>query len=75
MKLNELNWSHPCGCGDTPDPRAEVKNSNGQFRIKNTADGYMVQRFTTTGAALSRDADGVPQYEPITESELVALIA
>ncbi len=75
MKLSELKWSRPCGCGDTPDPRAEVKTGSGQFRIKKTADGYLVQRFSANGAALSRDADGVPQYEPITESELVALIA
>lgn len=75
MELNELNWSHPCGCGDTTDPRAEVKNRNGQFRIKKVGDDYMVQRFAPNGAALSKDADGVPQYEPITELGLAALLA
>lgn len=75
MKLDQLNWSYPCGCGDTPDPRAEVKNSNGQFRIKKAGAEYFVQRFGPNGVALNKDADGVPQYEPITESELVALIA
>ncbi len=75
MKLNELNWSHPCGCGDTPDQRAEVKTASGQFRIKKTADGYLVQRFFANGAALNKDADGVPVYEPVSEEALEAMLS
>ena len=76
MKIEELKWVHPCGCGDTSDLRAEAElTGRGAIRIKKVGDDYMVQRFAPNGAALSKDADGVPQYEPITEADLAALIA
>lgn len=75
MNLDELKWSHPCGCGDTPDKRAEVKLSGGNaLRIKSTAEGYLVQRFGPQGA-LNKDESGAPIYEPISEADLVALLA
>ena len=76
MKIEELKWVHPCGCGDTSDLRAEAElTGRGAIRIKKVGDDYMVQRFGANGVALSKDADGVPQYEPITEADLAALIA
>jgi len=74
MKIENLDWQYPCGCGDAPDPRAEVKTAAGQFRIKKTAEGFTVQRFGANGAALNKDADGVPIYEPIDDISLAALI-
>lgn len=76
MKIEELKWVHPCGCGDTSDLRAEAElTGRGAIRVKKVGADYFVQRFLSNGAALSKDADGVPQYEPITESDLAALIA
>ena len=75
MKIDELKWTRPCGCGDTPDLRTELKLPGGAIRVKKAGDEYFVQRFGANGVALSKDADGVPQYEPITEADLAALIA
>lgn len=76
MKIEELKWVHPCGCGDTSDLRAEAElTGRGAIRVKKVGADYFVQRFWSNGAALSKDADGVPQYEPITESDLAALLA
>ena len=74
MKLNELKWMHPCGCGDTPDLRAEAKTAAGQFRIKKVGEEYFVQRFSPAGVALSKGADGVPLYEAIAAEALEALL-
>ena len=43
--------------------------------IKKAGAEYFVQRFGPNGVALNKDADGVPQYEPISEVGLEALIS
>lgn len=75
MKIEELKWVYPCGCGDTSDLRTELKLPSSAIRVKKVGDDYFVQRFGPNGDALNKDADGVPQYEPITESDLAALLA
>lgn len=75
MLIENIPWVYPCGCGDTSDPRAEVKISTDMtVRIKHAPDGYYVQRFGPAGA-LNKDAVGAPVYEPIDADQLAELIA
>lgn len=69
MKISEIAWTHPCGCGDTPHPRAEIQYARGWLRVKDMGDGtYEVQKF---GLDKMRDGEQVL----LTHAELSALIA
>ena len=69
MAVDKIVWTHPCGCGDTPNPRAEIKYSGGWLRVKDMQDGtYQVQKF---GPNKMREGDVIT----LNSSEFAELIA
>lgn len=70
-----IRWQPACCAWHGQYAEAKAKNG-GMLRLKRADDfaGVLCTRFDADGKALDKDADGIPVYVQMTESEAQALL-
>ena len=73
--IDSIKWQRTC-CAWHGEYAEHKCKDGGDLRIKRAPDldGFLVMQFGTDGECKTKDADGVPTYKTLTESQLLKLI-